>query len=220
MRKVEFSAGEFAVVVTAAFGWFVAGSLMFFVRHRPQTHTNATLLALAVYEAGMMLLLGYVLHRRGWSLEKIGLVPGWKDTAIGLGLAVVAFLVPVYAWYLFAAAAPDLARSAAATPFMRPGLSPGVLAAVVLVNPLYEEVFVTGYVMTALEEKHGPAKALNASVAIRLVYHLYQGVRAVITIIPVGLIFGHWYGRTKRLWPLVVAHAVMDFVALSYFLGR
>jgi membrane protease YdiL (CAAX protease family) len=51
------------------------------------------------------------------------------------------------------------------------------------------------------------------SVGIRLLCHLYQGPLAV-GIVPVGLVFTWYYARTHRLWPVVIAHAISDFVAL------
>jgi len=83
-----------------------------------------------------------------------------------------------------------------------------------IVNALYEEIFVTGYVVTALKQARSDWFAVNVSVGIRLAYHLYQGQMGVLTVLPLGLIFGFWFARTGRLWPLVVAHAAMDMLAL------
>ncbi len=59
------------------------------------------------------------------------------------------------------------------------------------------------------------ATAVNISAAIRLSYHFYQGVAGVIAVVPVGLLFGYWFARTRQLWPLIVAHAILDFVGLA-----
>lgn len=83
-----------------------------------------------------------------------------------------------------------------------------------LVNPFFEEVWVCGYLMTVLKRSHNPWLAISASVVLRVLYHLYQGARGVLSITPVGLIFGVWYARTGRLWPLIVAHSVADLLAL------
>lgn len=83
-----------------------------------------------------------------------------------------------------------------------------------LINPFFEEVFVCGYVMTALKRQDNSWIAINSSVAIRVLYHLYQGPKGVLSVVPVGLIFGFWYARAGRLWPLVVAHSMADLLAL------
>jgi CAAX protease family protein len=59
------------------------------------------------------------------------------------------------------------------------------------------------------------ATAVNISAAIRLSYHLYQGVAGVLAVVPVGLLFGVWFARTRKLWPLIVAHAILDFLAFA-----
>ena len=59
------------------------------------------------------------------------------------------------------------------------------------------------------------ATAVNISAAIRLSYHLYQGVAGVLALVPIGLLFGIWFARTRRLWPLIVAHAILDFVGFA-----
>jgi membrane protease YdiL (CAAX protease family) len=30
------------------------------------------------------------------------------------------------------------------------------------------------------------------------------------------LLFAYWYARTKRLWPVIVAHGAMDVIGLAY----
>ena len=32
---------------------------------------------------------------------------------------------------------------------------------------------------------------------------------------PLALLFAWWYARTARLWPLIVAHAMLDLAALA-----
>jgi membrane protease YdiL (CAAX protease family) len=87
------------------------------------------------------------------------------------------------------------------------------------INGMFEEVFVAGYVITALSRVRGIWTAINVSTVIRLLYHLYQGPLALITIIPLGLIFGHFYVRSRQLWPLILAHILIDIIGLSA-LGR
>lgn len=59
------------------------------------------------------------------------------------------------------------------------------------------------------------ATAVNISAAIRLSYHLYQGVAGVLSVVPMGLLFAIWFARTRQLWPLIVAHAIVDFIGLA-----
>ena len=84
-------------------------------------------------------------------------------------------------------------------------------------DPEREEVFVCGYVIAALRKTRSISFAINVSVGIRLIYHLYQGTVGVASIIPLGLIFAYWYARTGRLWPAVIAHAIIDFAGLVIY---
>jgi membrane protease YdiL (CAAX protease family) len=40
---------------------------------------------------------------------------------------------------------------------------------------VFEELFVCGYVITALKERFGTTAAINVSAGIRVFYHFYQG---------------------------------------------
>ena len=87
------------------------------------------------------------------------------------------------------------------------------------VNGMFEEMFVAGYIITALREARGVWTAINVSTVVRLLYHLYQGPVGVVTIVPMGLLYGFVYARTRQLWPLIFAHVLIDIIGLSQ-LGR
>jgi hypothetical protein len=57
--------------------------------------------------------------------------------------------------------------------------------------------------------------AINISILIRHLYPLYQGPLVVIGIVPLGWLFAYVYARWNRLWLIVVAHGLLDFIALS-----
>ncbi len=56
---------------------------------------------------------------------------------------------------------------------------------------------------------------MNVSMGIRLLYHLYQGPMGIITIVPLGLLYGFVYVRTRQLWPLILAHMLIDIAGLA-----
>ncbi|MGZ5366652.1 MAG: CPBP family intramembrane glutamic endopeptidase [Aeromicrobium sp.] len=81
-------------------------------------------------------------------------------------------------------------------------------------NAVLEEVVVVGYLITRLREfSWSVPAAIVTSAAVRGGYHLYQGFGAGLGNFVMGLIFGYWFHRTKRVLPLVIAHAVLDIVA-------
>ena len=90
-----------------------------------------------------------------------------------------------------------------------------VTVLVALQNGFLEEVLVVGYLMTRLEQLRRPTwMVLAASAALRGTYHLYQGYGAFAGNAVMGLVFGWFYLRYRRLWPLVIAHTLIDTVAL------
>lgn len=81
-------------------------------------------------------------------------------------------------------------------------------------NGFGEEVVVVMYLMTRLGQLGWkPWKAVAASSLLRGSYHLYQGVSAGFGNIVMGVVFCVFYARTGRVWPLVLAHFLIDAVA-------
>ncbi len=135
---------------------------------------------------------------------------------MGFLLLVAAYLVWMLIWNVSAALSPGLVQAMAASSakVVATGVPVALAVVVSIVNAIFEEGFVVGYVMSAFRDRWSPLVCVNVSVAIRLLYHLYQGPLGVMSIIPTGLIFSYWYLRTGRLWPLVVAHALLDLIGL------
>jgi membrane protease YdiL (CAAX protease family) len=89
----------------------------------------------------------------------------------------------------------------------RPSLAVVLLLSVV--NGLYEEVFLLGYLMKGFRHR-GASFALGLSLLVRVLYHLYQGPHGALSIAVAGLVFGVFYLRTGWLWPVVFAHMLAD----------
>jgi membrane protease YdiL (CAAX protease family) len=86
-------------------------------------------------------------------------------------------------------------------------------------NAVVEEVIAVGYLMARLRDlRWGPWAAIAASAALRGTYHLYQGFGPALGNAVMGAIFAWWFQRTGRLWPLLVAHTLLDVVAFLGFL--
>ncbi len=210
---------EFAIIVGVAFGYFIVSSVVIASSHdlfAKTHHSSNSLFALSAIEVAIMAILLPFLWARGWTFARVGLRANWVDVLYGIGLAIAAYAAYAIIWIAFAVAAPDAARDAARVSVVTNGISPAAATITPFINALYEELFVAGYIITALKDKQGEWTAINVSVGVRLAYHLYQGALGVIAIIPLGLIFGVWYARRGRLWPLIIAHAAIDLAGLLY----
>jgi len=80
-------------------------------------------------------------------------------------------------------------------------------------NGILEEVVVVGYLLSRLD-KLGvrPATAIAISAVIRGSYHLYQGIGAFFGNAAMGVIFGIFFYRYRRVTPLIIAHTLIDAV--------
>ncbi|WP_328389788.1 CPBP family intramembrane glutamic endopeptidase [Nocardia sp. NBC_00416] len=89
-------------------------------------------------------------------------------------------------------------------------------------NSAAEEIVVVAYLLTRLRALGwSENSALAASALLRGSYHLYQGLGGGLGNIVMGVVFGRYWQRTGRLWPLIIAHAVIDTVAyIGYGLLR
>jgi uncharacterized protein len=216
LRSLPFAL-EFCVVVALAFGPFIVRSLLVALRivAPPYVgHAASGLLHTVSFEIVVLAIVLPFLRIRGWTFGKIGLHPTFRDTGVGVLLFVAIYVVWYFVWASTVILSPDTAAGILATPVVTGRVPFAISLAIGFINPFFEEVMVSGYVMTALGREKNPSLAINASVAIRVLYHLYQGPQGVLSIIPFGLIFSFWYARTGRLWPLVVAHALADLLAL------
>lgn len=91
-------------------------------------------------------------------------------------------------------------------------------------NGVYEEVVVVAYLLTRLRQfGWSDGRALTVSAVLRGSYHLYQGFGGFLGNLVMGLIFGWWFQRTRRVLPLAIAHTLLDvasFVGYIYLRDR
>jgi membrane protease YdiL (CAAX protease family) len=85
-------------------------------------------------------------------------------------------------------------------------------------HAIVEEVIVVGYLLDRFG-KFGWSMplAIFASSMLRGSYHLYQGFGPFIGNAVMGVVFAWVYTKTRRVMPLVIAHAVLDTVAFVGF---
>lgn len=206
---------ELVVVVVAAFGLFILNSLLTVgAQSPPPAITLSDLQFLPLFELCMLVPIGIFLRMRGWQWRDVSATPVGSDVVIGLVLAGVATLLTAVAMFLAQGAGAAIPEVKDVVPF-ETGLGWPLVLGVSTVNGFYEETLVCGYLMTAMRNERSWWPAIHTSTAVRIAYHLYQGNLAVASIIPFGLLFGWFYARTGRLWPLIIAHVLLDILALA-----
>ena len=207
------------LVLLVAFGPAVPGSLaaLFGGLAGPAVPpiTNTALLHSVLYELVLLALLAALLRARGWRWARLGLSPSWQETGMGVLLAVGWYLAYLVLWNLTRLAWPGFAEVAHTTRLVAGGLKWPAIVLVTLVNPVFEEVLLCGYLVTTLKEHAGVSTAINVSAGVRVFCHFYQGAPGRRGIAPMALLFAWWYARSARLWPLIVAHALIDLAGLA-----
>jgi membrane protease YdiL (CAAX protease family) len=156
----------------------------------------------------------YLLWRSGISLSRIGIgrFRLRPDLLGGLGLAAL-IGIPGLGLYV-AARALGVSAEVVPTELTDSWWRIPVLVLAAFANGWAEEVIVVGYLLHRFEQLGiNPVKAVVASSVLRGLYHLYQGFGAGLGNLVMGLVFCGAYRRWGRLWPLIIAHGIIDTVA-------
>ena len=171
---------------------------------------QVTALALALAPVALV---AHLLARSGESLAVLGVDPHRTDALRGAALAAAVGGAGL-ALYL---AAVHLGLNRTVVPSSLPAhwWRVPVELAVAAQNAVLEEVLVAGYLLRRLDQLGWrPWPALAVSAVLRGSYHLYQGLGGFAGNIAMGVLFGWLYRRWGRVAPLVVAHTLIDAVAL------
>ena len=146
--------------------------------------------------------------------ERLGLDSGgaWSNIVWGSLLAAVIGL-PGIGLY-FAGRAMGITAEIVTSPLDTYWWTVPVLILAAVKNAVIEEFIVVGYLMNRLRQlSWGVPQTILASAVLRGSYHLYQGVGQAFGNFVMGLVFGYWFTRTKRVLPLVVAHTILDVIS-------
>lgn len=210
LRRLSASA-ELVLINLLCFGPFVVLSVVgLAARETVLVFDDRDALRIVVIEVVCGAIAALLLRARGWTLQDLGLRISLPQTIGGMLLLIGSLLLisTFYEVVRYATGMEPDAITASQTKLTWP-----VLIALTLANPLYDEVFLVAYNVRAAES-HGPAFAITLSAAIRFLCHLEQGPMAAMAILPLGILFATIYWRWRLVWPLVVAHGVMDFMGM------
>jgi membrane protease YdiL (CAAX protease family) len=179
------------------------------------------------FESAMLACFLYFLHRRGWKPSDFRIRLGWITTVQGLELLVFTYggfwLVSIFSRFMLWAMGPTPYAFLAALfvpehiPIPKGGfhLHWSILVVAMVLNAYYEEIVYMGYGFNQWAAKYGARTAVLFSVLARLAIHTYQGTEHLLPIGVWAVIFGVWYRYRRKLWPLILAHALVDLVSFG-----
>ena len=175
----------------------------------------------------------------GWSFYGVVRFEAAKDLPNGCGLAIITNIAEVIFLLLAAALVPDFYESDFADVWVEQqgaeveadaeslfdgaseesGSAAQRLAAVagivsvtaIVANSVAEEFAIRGLLLPVLLQRFGSRFwAVALSSALFASYHVYQGYLGMITAFIFGAIYGGYFIRRGRIWPLVVGHTAAN----------
>jgi membrane protease YdiL (CAAX protease family) len=83
---------------------------------------------------------------------------------------------------------------------------------ILIVNSFYEEFLLNGYIFKRFENQNTNL-IIIISVVLRVSYHTYQGWIGFVGVLIVGLVFSIYYSKYKKLWPVIIAHGLINLTS-------
>jgi membrane protease YdiL (CAAX protease family) len=175
-----------------------------------------------VFGLGPVYLVLHLVRRSGEGVASIGLAWDEPRSDLARGAVLFAIVGTVGVGVYLGAVALGVNRFVVPAPPLGHWWTVPVLMLNALEAALVEEVIVAGYLITRLRQIGWTAvAAILGSALLRGTYHLYQGWGGFAGNLAMGLLFGWLFVRTRRTWPLVVAHLLLDTGAgLGYIFFR
>jgi uncharacterized protein len=222
-EKLIASWWEIAAVLLFTIGYFTFSAawiahsrwLGHYINFRP---SNYRLIHLAAVESVILALWFCFLRWRGWTPSDFQIRIGWWSSLQGLFL-LAAWTVSVFGLYyvLFLSRKYHYSLGFYSVTGPIPKYHPIVLSWTALivaqtVNAYYEELTFMAYAFNQFASKRGPLFALAATTFLRLLIHTWKQPVSMIETGVAFLIFGVFYWRVRKLWPLILAHAVFDII--------
>jgi membrane protease YdiL (CAAX protease family) len=165
--------------------------------------SNLGQMVLAIYELLVLALVFlYIGPIRGWSFASFSFQISWKWTGLGVLLFVPAKLIFVLRRIIVSPNTAGLLAGQIALPII-------IISSII--TGIFEELMEVGYIIK-VTEKYGMWTAVFISALIRTVLHVYQGAAGMACVFVIGVIFGLVYWKLRQLWPLIVAHILIDII--------
>ncbi len=223
-----YRALELYLVIGVAFAApiFVAIYSLFFGSLAQNSQVSGALVFYGlIYELLALAVMAYVLSRQEQSLKQIGFSFSWKDIPISLLLIVmsyvafyICYLAIFYGYYFIVGRV--LTQPAKTQTYFDAGITISTILFVIF-NPIYEELIARAYIISEVKYLTGSGiLAVLVSVAVQVLYHLYQGVPSAIALGAMFLVLSIYYIKYKRIVPVILAHLYFDLFALLVYAHR
>ncbi|HOZ50820.1 MAG TPA: type II CAAX endopeptidase family protein [Chitinophagaceae bacterium] len=201
---------EFIIVMFLGFGLFIYSSTISFLEFKKssstQNYNSVDFIFIVVYEILILLIIAFYLKKRKWQVKEFNL--DFTFSMIGIAMLLVCLREGMsYLIHHSIRAISGLSPSLSNEPNIILQTSLFSTIIMVIVNSIYEEFLLTGYLYKRFEDFH-PAILILLSFIMRASFHTYQGLFNLIMVFILALIFGLYYLRYRKLWPIIIAHGI------------
>ena len=216
------------VVLVVAFAGSIYGSIYSYING---THDysvkagNEIILVGIIFEAISLAVLYFVLSNQERNLKSIGFSFKWSDIPLSVAIVIFSYIIFVIAnisfhKIYFFINGHEFNKIEFKNPYIQSGLTIFSLM-LVLINPFYEELIVRAYTITELMDlTNSKFIAIFFSSILQSLYHLYQGGASAFSLFLLFTFNSIYFAKTKRIWPLILAHLYFDLLALLYYSAR
>lgn len=201
---------EVFIVLILGFGLFIYSSTIAILENsvtsNTKTYNSYDFIFIIVYEVIMLTIITCFLKSRQWSYKDFNLDFSVKMVGVAILLVIIretsgAFITQALIGLNI------LNPETLHDPSITLQSNMVSMALIAVVNSIYEEVLLIGYLFRRFEKYH-PAMVIAISFLVRASYHTYQGWMNMPMVFVLALVFGIYYIKYKKLWPLIIAHGI------------
>lgn len=190
-------------------------------------YLNNDVILLAVYEITSVICIAVFLKWQGRSLKAYGFSISIGKITAGFILFTLSYIIYLILFTLlgdivlsFNQFITSAAVSATGGINFYVDLNILLLFSFSIINPIFEEFILVGYIVTSLKKNHSLTTCILVSSVCRLSFHTYQGSIILLSILPMGIIFVIYYWYKKSITPLIIAHSIIDILSLSIIMAQ
>jgi len=204
---------EFLLVVIIGFGPFIYASTQSLIKRSQgiiQTYDDSSFIEILLYETFAFAVIALLLKYRKWKLSDFKLDFHFYYIATALVLVLTRMVLNIFATKITSGLGVEMPSAHFTTGWFSIGC-------ILLINSIYEEVLLTGYLFKRFETLT-PVVPLLLSFLLRSAFHTYQGWGMLTSTLTLTLVIGIYYLKYQKLGPVILAHAFGNlFHFLNYY---
>lgn len=207
---------ELLIVLIIGLALFIYSSTVSFINNYHTTinheYNSIDLYIVVIYELLALTIIILFLRKRKWTFKDFNFSFTPNMLFIALLLALIRYVLS-YFFYQGLIISDSVSFEFAQEPEIVFDISFFSIILIVVVNSVFEEFILLGYLFKRLEQ-FNIVILISLSILIRLSFHTYQGIEEFPRVIILGLVLGVYYSKYKKLWPVILAHGIGNLIIL------